>query len=75
MSASFKTIAPFKTIDAAAFAVFEARMNGDIKLNRRSGSVLGQGIGEPSDLSEKQREWVVGLLDKAGLPPLAGDCS
>ena len=67
--------APFITIDAAAFALFEARMKGEIKLNRRSGSFLGQCIGEPSDLSEKQREWVVGLLDKAGLPPLAGDCA
>ena len=75
MSAPFKTITPFKTIDAAAFAVFEARMNGYIKLNRRSGSFLGQCIGEPSDLSEKQRDWIVGLLDKAGLPPLAGDCA
>ena len=67
--------AAFSTIDAAAFALFEARMKGDIKLNRRSGSFLGQCIGEPSDLSEKQRDWVVGLLNKAGLPPLAGDCA
>ena len=68
-------IAPFKTIDTAAFALFEARMRGEIKLNRCFGSFLGQCIGEPSDLSEKQRDWVVGLLDKAGLPPLAGDCA
>lgn len=67
--------APFETIDAAAFALLEARMKVELRLNRRSGSFLGQCIGEPSDLSEKQKSWIIGLLDKAGLPPLAGDCA
>lgn len=67
--------APFETFDAAAFALLEARMKGELRLNRRSGSFLGQCIGEPSHLSEKQKDWIIGLLEKAGLPPIAGDCA
>lgn len=44
------------------------------RLTRKAGSFLGQVAVDPnSPLSEKQMDWLVKLLEQAGLPGLASD--
>ncbi|OQW44446.1 MAG: hypothetical protein A4S16_03515 [Proteobacteria bacterium SG_bin6] len=40
------------------------------RLTRKAGSFLGQCVVDPTPLSVAQREWLDGLLDRSGLPPL-----
>lgn len=67
--------APFKTVPGAAMALLQAHVAGQYKLTRKSGSFVGQCVADPSPLSEKQLSWMETMLDRAGLPPLAGDAT
>tara|TARA_R110002049_G_scaffold54908_2_gene152599 strand:- start:4560 stop:4766 length:207 start_codon:yes stop_codon:yes gene_type:complete len=59
---------PFPNHRAAALAL----LIGDYRLTRKAGQFLGQIAVDPTSLSKSQFEWLVKLLDKAGLPPLSG---
>ena len=59
---------PFTDHRQAALAL----LNGDHKLSRKAGQFLGQLAVDPSPMSEAQADWLAKLLDRAGLPPLAG---
>ncbi len=59
--------APFLSPRNAALAL----LNSEASLTRKSGSFLGQVVADPSPLTEAQRDWLVKLLDRAELPPLA----
>lgn len=59
---------PFPQHRAAALAL----LNCDSRLTRKAGSFLGQICVDETPLSEAQRGWLEALLDRAGLPPLAG---
>lgn len=48
-----------------------ALLNGESHLTRKAGSFLGQCAVDPAPLSAAQRDWLITLLDRAGLPPLA----
>jgi hypothetical protein len=41
------------------------------RLTRKAGSFLGQLVCDPTPLTDKQRDWLATLLERAGLPPLA----
>lgn len=58
---------PFPNHRAAALAL----LNGTSRLSRNAGGFLGQLAVDPSPISMAQAKWLSGLLDKAGLPPLA----
>jgi hypothetical protein len=63
--------AAFNSHRAAALAL----LNSDhANLNRKSAGFLGQ-VTVDEELSVKQREWLVTLLQRNGLPPLAGEVS
>ena len=61
-----------KSKQSAAMALLTLCMNGDVHISRKAGSFLGQIIADPAPMSEAQTDWIVSLLDKAGLPPLEG---
>ena len=58
--------APYTTHRAAALAL----LNSESRLTRKAGQFLGQIAVDPSPLSVAQEDWLVALLDNAGLPPL-----
>lgn len=58
---------PFTTHRDAALAL----LNGPSRLTRKAGSFLGQCAVDATSLSEAQRDWLVTLLERAGLPELA----
>lgn len=43
----------------------------EAKLSRKAGSFLGQCVVDDTPLTDKQRDWISTLLDRAGLPALA----
>lgn len=59
---------PFTTQRDAALAL----LNHGGAATRKAGSFLGQTCVDPTPLSDKQRDWLATLLDRAGLPPLMG---
>lgn len=59
---------PFPDHRAAALAL----LNGGYRLSRKAGQFMGQLAVDPSPMSERQVDWLAKLLDRAGLPPLAG---
>lgn len=59
---------PFSDHRAAALAL----LNGTSRRSRRAGQFLGQLAVDPTPMSEAQADWLAKLLDRAGLPPLAG---
>ncbi|MEJ7926365.1 hypothetical protein WG908_06280 [Sphingobium sp. AN641] len=63
------TDAPF--IDASSAAL--ALLNNGERLTRKAGSFLGQTAVDPTPLTPAQSEWLATLLERAGLPPIAGD--
>ncbi len=63
------TDAPFRNHRDAALAL----LNGKSRLSRKAGQFLGQLVVDPSPMSEAQADWLGKLLQKAGLPPLAGE--
>jgi hypothetical protein len=58
---------PFHNHREAALAL----LNGDQKFTRKAGQFLGQIAVDPQPMSERQLKWLLSLLDKADLPPLA----
>lgn len=62
--------APYPTVRAAALAVLN---DPDAKVNWFVGSFLGQCCCARRPLSEKQRDWLTLILERAGHPPLAGE--
>jgi hypothetical protein len=59
----------FETQSDAALAL----LTGGSKLTRRAGSFLGQLVVDPTPMTEPQRQWLSTLLERAGLPSLAGE--
>lgn len=57
---------PFSTAREAALAV----LSSGAHVSRKGGSFLGQTVVDPTPLSASQRDWLIALLKKAGLPPL-----
>jgi hypothetical protein len=60
--------APFTNHGAAALALLT---RGE-RLTRKAGSFLGQLVVDPTPMTEAQANWLATLLDRAGLPPVAG---
>jgi len=58
--------APFTVPRDAALALF----NADAPLTRKAGGFLGQLVADSSPLTSAQRDWLLSLLERAGLPPL-----
>lgn len=58
---------PFPNHRQAALAL----LNGNHRLSRKAGQFLGQLAVDLSPMSEAQADWLMKLLDRAGLPPLA----
>lgn len=56
----------FTDLRSAALAL----LNSNARLTRKAGSFLGQLVADPAPLSEKQRDWLGTLLERAELPPL-----
>lgn len=54
---------------AACLAV----LNSGITLTRKAGQFLGGEYASETALSEKQRDWLSKLLERAGLPPFDGE--
>jgi hypothetical protein len=59
---------PFPDHRQAALAL----LNGDKRMTRKAGQFLGQLAVDASPMSDAQAGWLAKLLDRAGLPPLAG---
>jgi hypothetical protein len=53
---------------AAALAL----LNSDNRQTRKAGQFLGQLAVDPAPLTPSQANWLQKLLDRAGLPPVAG---
>lgn len=60
---------PFIDHSAAALAL----LNRGEKLSRKAGSFLGQCAVDATPLTPAQSDWLATLLNRAGLPPVAGD--
>jgi hypothetical protein len=60
--------APFIDHSAAALAL----LNRGERLSRKAGAFLGQCVVDPTPLSPAQADWLAKLLDRAGLPHVAG---
>lgn len=60
---------PYADASGAALAL----LNGSERLSRKAGSFLGQCVVDPTPLTEAQSAWLATLLERAGLPPVAGD--
>lgn len=48
-----------------------AVLNSGMPLTRKAGQFLGGEYASEAPLSEKQRDWLAKLLERANLPPLA----
>lgn len=60
---------PFRSQRDAALAL----LNGQYRLTRGAGSLCGQLVVDPTPMTLKQQKWLDTLLERAGLPPLAGE--
>lgn len=60
---------PFATQRDAALAL----LNSDARLTRKAGSFLGQLCADATPMSAAQADWLAALLERAGLPALAGE--
>jgi hypothetical protein len=49
-----------------------ALLNGQSRLTRKAGCFCGQLVVDPTPMTQAQRDWLVTLLERAGLPPLKG---
>ncbi|HWV12581.1 MAG TPA: hypothetical protein VN110_04735 [Sphingobium sp.] len=67
--ASAANMPPFIDHSAAALAL----LNRGERLTRKAGSFLGQLVVDPTPMTDAQASWLATLLDRAGLPPVAGD--
>lgn len=60
------------SIEATAWALLDAHRTGAAPLTQKAGGFCGQiAVAPDQPLSEKQRAWLVKLVARAGLPPLA----
>ncbi len=50
-----------------------ALLSSHQRLTRKAGQFLGQLAVDATPMSEAQANWLAKLLDRAGLPPLAGE--
>ena len=50
-----------------------ALLNGGVGITRRSGQFLGQIVGEPGPLSEKQFQWLAALAERGGMADQIGE--
>jgi hypothetical protein len=50
-----------------------ALLNGQSRLTRKAGSFCGQLVVDPTPMTQAQRDWLVTLLERAGLPSLDGE--
>ena len=48
-----------------------ALLQSGARLTRKAGQFLGQLAVDPSPMSERQRDWLATLLERAGLPAVA----
>lgn len=60
-------------LEQSAFALFEAHRSGKAPLSRAGGSFIGQCAVDPQPLTDKQKSWILKLLERAELPPLDGE--
>lgn len=60
--------APFPTPRAAALAL----LNGSAPLTVKQAQFLGGVTATEGGLTDKQLKWLVALLERGGLPPMAG---
>lgn len=60
---------PFTNHRAAALAL----LTSTARLTRKAGSFLGQLATDPAPMTPAQAEWLAKLLERAELPPLAGE--
>ena len=51
-----------------AFLLLSLHREGTFTVSRRAGQFLGQLMASDAPLSDKQAEWLAGLMDGAGLP-------
>jgi hypothetical protein len=65
--------APFTDHREAARAILLPALQGSKALRAKEGQFLGGLAFDANPLTEKQANWLCILLDKHGLPPLAGD--
>ena len=56
----------------AAFSLLSLHREGSFSVSRRAGQFLGQLVASNEPMSDKQAEWLAGLMDKAGLPEFKG---
>ena len=56
----------------AAFSLLSLHREGSFSVSRRTGQFLRQLVASDAPLSDKQAEWLSGLMDKAGLPDFQG---
>ena len=56
----------------AAFLLLSLHWEGAYTVSRRAGQFLGQLMASDAPMSDKQTEWLAGLMDKAGLPDFQG---
>ena len=59
---------PFTDHRAAALAL----LTGDHRLGRKAGQFCGQLAVDSTPMSEAQADWLAKLLNRSGLPPMAG---
>lgn len=59
---------PFADASGAALAI----LNLGERQTRKAGSFLGQLVVDPTPLTPAQSDWLRMLLERAGLPPVAG---
>lgn len=59
---------PFTNQRDAALAL----LNGNHRLSRKAGQFLGQLAVDSTPMSEAQADWLAKLLDRSGLPSMAG---
>ena len=61
-----------KTPADAAFLLLRMHRDGVLTVSRRYGQFLGQLIASDAPLSDKQADWLAGLMGGAGLPDFQG---
>ena len=72
MQIDIQTPVDINTPADAAFLLLGMHKDGIFTVSRRAGQFLGQLIASDAPMSDKQTEWLAGLMDKAGLPDFLG---
>lgn len=69
MNAPISIPTTYPTPQAAALALLQS----GTRMSRKAGSFCGQTVVDDTPLTPAQRDWLDTLLDRAGLPPIAGE--